>query len=137
MKNLRNILLIVLLVLFDQLTKLYFYGKNIYIFKYLSLSFISNTGASFGILKGNNLLFIFITLIVIGLMIYYFNKEKKYLMAFTFLLAGAFGNLIDRIFRGFVVDFIDFKFWYVFNLADTFVTIGILLLVYYLFKEKY
>ena len=49
MKCLRNILFIIVLILFDQLAKLYFFNKNIYVFKYLSLSFISNTGISFGL----------------------------------------------------------------------------------------
>ena len=136
MKNLRNIILIIALVIFDQLTKLYFFGKNIYLSSYFSLKFVANSGISFGIFKNNNLIFVFLIILVIAFILYYYNKERKYALAFNFLLAGAFGNLIDRIFRGYVIDFIDFKFWYVFNLADVFITAAGLLLVYYLFKEK-
>lgn len=136
MKYFREVLFVIFLVFIDQLTKLYFYGKNIFLFKYLSFNYVANTGITFGFFKGFNLLFIILTLLIIVFVLYYYRKEKKYDLAFNFILAGAFGNLIDRIFRGFVVDFIDLGFWPIFNLADAFVTIGALLLIYYLWKEK-
>ena len=136
MKNLRDILLIIFLVILDQLTKFYFFGKNIYVFNFFSFRYVPNTGSSFGFFSGNNLIFIFITVFIIGVILFYYSREKNFNFAFDFLLAGGFGNLMDRTFRGYVVDFIDFKFWYVFNLADLFITLGVLLLLYYSIKEK-
>ena len=136
MKYLKSIFLILFLVVLDQISKFYFLGKNIYIFKYFSINSTVNTGITFGIFKGYNILFIFIILLIIGLVIYLYKKDKKYCLAYGLILAGAFGNLIDRVFRGFVVDFIDFRIWPIFNLADAFVTIGVLLLIYYLWKDK-
>ena len=136
MKYLKSILFILVLVIFDQITKLYFLGKDIFISDFFSFKFVANTGTSFGLLKNNNLIFIFGMLFVMVFILYYYDKYKSYSLAFNFILAGSFGNLIDRIFRGYVVDFIYFKFWYVFNLADLFITIGSLILIYYFFKEK-
>ena len=136
MKYLKSIFLILFLVILDQISKFYFFGKSIYIFKYFSITSTFNTGITFGIFKGYNILFIFIILLIIGFVIYLYKKDKKYSLAYGFILAGAFGNLIDRVFRGFVVDFIDFRIWPIFNLADAFVTMGVLLLIYYLWRDK-
>ena len=135
MKNLKNILFVLALLILDQLTKFYFIGKNIKIFEYFSFNFTANTGIVFGFFKGMNLIFIFTSLIIICFVIYFY-REKKLRLGFNFILAGAFGNLIDRIFRGYVVDFIDLKIWPVFNLADAFIVIGVLLLIYFMWKEK-
>ena len=65
------------------------------------------------------------------LVIYYWRKiSEQEQLALSFILAGTFGNLFDRIFRGFVIDFIDFGFWPAFNIADISNVIGALLLVY-------
>ncbi len=135
MKHAKNILLILFLVALDQVSKFYFISKNIKIFEYFSLNFVANTGALFGFFKGYNFIFIFLSLIVIALILCNY-KDKKLRFGFNFILAGAFGNLIDRIFRGYVVDFINLKIWPVFNLADGFVTVGVLILVYIILKEK-
>src|SRR3989338_7832625 len=124
MKYLKSILFILVLVIFDQITKLYFLGKDIFISDFFSFKFVANTGTSFGLLKNNNLIFIFVMLFVMVFILYYYDKYKSYSLAFNFILAGSF------------VDFIYFKFWYVFNLADLFITIGSLILIYYFFKEK-
>lgn len=135
MKYENNVLLVLFLVFLDQLSKFYLFGRNIKIFEYFSFNYVSNTGALFGWFKGYNLLFIVLSLIVIGI-IFYNYRSKKLRFGFDFILAGAFGNLIDRVFRGYVVDFIDFKVWPVFNLADAFVTMGVLILLYKMLKEK-
>ena len=136
MKYYKSTLLIIILVILDQLSKIYFIGKDIKLFSFLSLTYVKNTGISFGIFQGYNLLFIFLTLLVILLVLYIYKKNSKYSLPLNLILAGAIGNLIDRIFRGFVIDFINFKFWPVFNLADSLIVIGALLLVYKLLKEK-
>jgi len=134
-----------IIVLFDQITKFliktnfqlnesFSLIKNIFHFTY-----IQNTGAGFGILKSQTLILIFISLIVIGVILYNLNKikEKEVLLQVLvgFVLAGTIGNLIDRIVYGFVIDFFDFRIWPVFNIADSFVTIGVIGLIIYLWEK--
>ena len=128
--------IVLFLVFLDQITKIYFIGNNIEIFKYFSLNYVTNTGVAFGLFHGFNLFFIFISLLVAFFILYYYNKFDSYKVAFNLILAGILGNLIDRIFRGFVIDFINFKIWPVFNLADSFIVFGVLLLIYFIWKEK-
>ncbi|MDD2751681.1 MAG: signal peptidase II [Candidatus Omnitrophica bacterium] len=100
-------------------------------FFYLTL--VHNRGAAFGILKGQVFLFILAALIAVVL-IYLNLKNKKQENSFLFnfalglILAGGLGNLIDRIFFGYVIDFLDFRIWPVFNLADSAITVGAILL---------
>lgn len=136
MRFTKNILIILFLVIFDQVSKFYFFGKNIEIFRYFSFNFVANTGTIFGIVKNVNLLMIFISLLVIGFVFYYYKKDRRLRLGLNFVLAGAFGNLIDRIFRGYVVDFIDLRIWPVFNLADIFISFGVIYLLYKIIKEK-
>ena len=106
---------------------------------YLNIVIVWNKGFAFGILQNNfhliNLLYIFtISLIIICLILYALMlSQKTYLFTFSLIIGGAIGNLIDRIRYGAVVDFIDLHFqdfhWYVFNIADIFITFGCLLLV--------
>lgn len=109
----------------------------------LDLTYIKNAGAAFGILQNYQLLFIITTIVAVSVMIFYFiisPKENRLLrIALILIISGGIGNLIDRIRLGYVTDFIDFKIWAVFNLADSFVFIGCVLLVYYilfLYKDR-
>ncbi|MBI2668016.1 signal peptidase II [Candidatus Woesearchaeota archaeon] len=126
-----------LVVILDQLTKSY---SNLIDFDFwlLSIRQIKNTGAGFGILKDYRFLLIFISIIVMFIAIYYLiNAKNKYsIYGLSFILGGTIGNLIDRIFFGYVRDFIDFGFWPAFNLADSFITIGGIILVYLLITDK-
>ena len=99
-----------------------------------SFPYTTNTGAAFGMLQSYQPFLIGITIIVIGLLFYY---AKEYPIALGFILGGAVGNLIDRLARGFVIDFIDFGFWPSFNIADSANTIGAGLLIIYLLKEHH
>lgn len=130
-------ILIFLVVIFDQLTK--FYSNNInFDLGLLNIRQIKNTGAAFGILKDYRFLLIFISIIVMIIAFYYIiNIKNKYaLYGLSFILGGTIGNLIDRIFLGYVRDFIDFGFWPAFNIADSFITIGGVILVYLLITNK-
>ncbi len=126
-----NFLIIVLIIFFDQLTK--FWAKHIAqpisLLPFLQLNLIRNTGAGFGLFQNKNLLLAFITIILVFLLIsgyrYTKNKQSLYL---SLIIGGAFGNLIDRLFFGSVVDFVDLSFWPAFNLADSAITIGAILL---------
>ncbi len=101
---------------------------------FLSISLIHNYGAGFGILQNQRLLLILVSLIVLGAIAFYFRKvpeETLPITSISLIAGGAFGNLIDRIFRGYVVDFIDFRWWPAFNIADSALSIGVILLLYY------
>jgi len=121
-------------------------GSSGFIPGFLRLSFVENRGAAFGILQGQRLIFVVFTVVVAVAIIYYFIKipnEKncnKLKFSLILILAGAVGNCIDRICRGYVIDFFDFEFmdFYVFNVADICVVIGIILLAVFMlfvFKE--
>ena len=114
---------VIFLVLIDQISKYYVKG-------------IKNYGAVFGILQGFNWLFILVSIIALGFSFYYWKKVKNYgKYGLVLLISGIIGNLIDRIFFGYVRDFIDFGFWPVFNLADSYNTVGIILLIIYFWKN--
>jgi len=124
-------------VLLDRLTKNFFSGfldlnESIAIIPHiLHFTLVHNTGVAFGFFKDCGAVFIIVPVILTGLLIYniYFYRHSPhlsriYVVAFSLILGGAIGNLIDRITLGFVVDFIDFRIWPVFNVADSAITIG-------------
>ncbi len=125
------------------------------------LTLIHNRGAAFGVLKNQTQLFIFASLFAIILIFWGLrkNKYKKYSLypvrniasakgcgkisngvyniSLSFILAGALGNLIDRLTLGYVIDFLDLRIWPVFNIADSAITIGAILLGWsILIKDK-
>lgn len=108
--------------------------KNIF-----HLTYITNTGSAFGLFKGFNLFFILFSVIVIVIILHHTKKikESEKLLQFSvgLLLGGTIGNLTDRLFFGSVIDFIDFRIWPVFNIADSAVTISIILLIILLWKK--
>jgi len=108
-----------------------------------SLYYIQNRGAAWGILQGRMGFFFIVTVLVVGYMIYTFHKVplKSSLagISFSFILAGALGNFIDRMRQGYVVDTFRFDFinFPVFNMADVCLSIGvIMMIIYILFFEK-
>lgn len=130
MKKINPILIFIGLIALDQITKLAFTDKE-----YGIINYQSNYGAAFSILQGYRWLFIIIAIIVmIALAVYYKNAEKK--MPVILIMAGTTGNAIDRIFLGYVRDFIDLKVWPVFNLADSINLIGAIMLAYYIFRKN-
>ena len=146
-KYLYIVLFIVGLVLIDQVSKLlvvnYLSDKIVLINNFFSLDYVKNTGAAFGFFSGNIFFLVLITLALIIYLIYELkqNIDKKFNLVFIILIiSGAIGNLIDRVFRGFVVDFISFILFNsqmpVFNIADIFVTCGVAGLIFVIFKEE-
>ncbi|MCK5283006.1 MAG: signal peptidase II [Nanoarchaeota archaeon] len=105
---------------------------------FLHLTLIHNKGAGFGILQGQRLFFIIFSLIVLAVVIHKW-KEIPQNINITFplgmILGGLIGNLIGRIFLKYVIDFIDFRIWPIFNIADSAITIGVIWLVIYLWKK--
>ena len=110
------------------------------------ITYVTNTGAAFGLFRGGGDIFIIIAaLVVVAILVYYRQlSDGQWLMrlALGLQLGGAIGNnLVDRLFRGFVVDFIDLNFWPlrdwpVFNLADSSVVVGVSLLALLMFLEE-
>jgi len=141
----------VFLLAIDQITKyaaIYYLepvGSHPVIEGVFELAFVINHGASFGILQGGRIFFIVTTpVILIGIVIYYFKlpKAKPHnlsRLSLILIFSGALGNFIDRLRQGYVVDFFHAKIinFPVFNMADTFIVIGtILLAVLFLFVIK-
>ena len=138
----------VLVVFVDRLTKLFFsdllaYGESLPIIRnVLHMTMVHNTGIAFGFFKDQGITFIIIPIVAIFLLlfnIYYYRQNNEalsrtYIVAFSLILGGAIGNLIDRIVYGHVIDFIDFRIWPVFNIADSAITIGAILVAFKCFK---
>ncbi|MBU0503422.1 MAG: signal peptidase II [Candidatus Omnitrophota bacterium] len=106
--------------------------KNIF-----HLTLVQNKGAAFGVLRNQVPFFIFITILAIILIFCNLrnNLSRPVKICLGLILAGALGNLMDRVFFGYVIDFIDFRIWPVFNIADSAITIGAIFLVYTIFKK--
>ncbi len=105
--------------------------------KIFHITLVLNTGAAFGLFKEKNQFFIVSSLIVIALIFLYASLDKERdifkLSALGLIMGGAIGNLIDRLLFGYIIDFLDFRVWPVFNIADSAITVGSLLLVSRLF----
>jgi signal peptidase II len=139
------------IVLADQLTK-YIVDRTMplhysipIIENFFSLTYIRNTGAAFGIFSGSHEAFrlpflIIVSLIAIGFIFTMLKRlresETGLTIALAFILGGAIGNLIDRVIYGEVIDFLGVYWsnyhWPAFNLADSFITVGVCITVYYL-----
>ena len=102
--------------------------KNIF-----HLTFVTNSGTAFGLFRGINLFFILLSIAVAIILVYSIRKIKEKDKAMQFavglLLGGTLGNLMDRIVHGFVIDFLDFQVWPVFNIADSAISIGVAILI--------
>ena len=103
---------------------------------FFNFTFVMNTGAAFSILRGQQLFLIILGILVLGGVVYYLRKDKlnNYkIIYYSLLMGGITGNLIDRIIYNGVIDFLDFKiFLYdapIFNLADSFICIGVILII--------
>lgn len=98
------------------------------------LTYVENTGAAFGMLRGSGWLLVLTSVLVSAAVVYLIRKTKHgsigMRISLALVLGGAIGNLIDRTFFGYVVDFLDFRIWPVFNIADSCVVVGAMLLGY-------
>lgn len=104
-----------------------------------TITYTTNTGAAFGLFKAWGTIFIGVAVVVIAAIIVYQRQvpREAWLVraALGLQLGGAFGNLVDRLRWGHVIDFIDFHFWPVFNLADTAIVVGVALLAFTMLRE--
>ena len=136
----------IFIVLIDQFTKyLIFYNHKIFLnkdFLLFKLDFVKNYGAAFNIFSGSrvflSLISIFFSILIIYLMFRKNTLNSLDLYSFSFILGGTIGNGIDRIYRGFVVDFINLNIinFPVFNIADISINIGFIILLYNIFKNN-
>ena len=140
-----NLILVLSIFLFDRFSKLYviyldkkFYGSEIFYSKFLNIVLVWNEGVAFGLFSFNTSLFynilsiiIFVIILIIFFMIIKSNGFKKY--SLLMILGGALGNFYDRIFYNAVPDFIDFHIgnfhWFIFNVADIFITLGVIFMI--------
>ena len=149
-----NLFIIFSIFIIDRITKIYVIGVNgknsyedLYSSKFLNINLIWNEGIAFGLFSFNqnnlyNLLTLIISIIVIVILKMIINSYgiKKYGLMMIF--GGALGNLFDRIFYKAVPDFIDFHIgefhWFVFNVADIFITIGVIIMILFesIFNEQ-
>ena len=147
------ILAVIVLTAFDQFTKLlalrqlrgnepFVLWKGVF-----ELHYLENRGAAFGILQNQQIFFVCITIIMAVVIVAVFwrtPRDKKFLpmkITLVFLLAGAIGNFIDRMVRGFVVDFFYFSLidFPIFNVADIYVTVSfavLAVLILFVYKEE-
>lgn len=136
-----TLIAIVLLILCDQYIK-YYTATNFELYQtkpivdgILNFTYIHNHGAGWGILAGQRLFFIVVTVIIIIYLFYILIKQRHQkwykLIWIGVILAGAFGNLIDRILLGYVIDMFDLVFFDfpIFNVADVALTVGIIGLI--------
>lgn len=132
--------IVFLILSLDQISK-FFITKNLLLYQsipiikgFFHFTLIHNRGAAFGILKNQVYFFIIISIVAIILIsssLFNHQRHKKvscYTISLGLILSGALGNLIDRVFFGYVIDFLDFRIWPVFNVADSAITVGAVLL---------
>ena len=140
------ILLSIVVILLDQLTK-YLISLNYrsIINKeliFFTIKFVKNYGAAFNIFSGSRIFLSLVSIVITLCLIYIIiNKKNIYkidLFSYSFILGGAIGNGIDRIIKGYVIDFIDINFidFPVFNIADISINIGFLLIIFSFIKYK-
>ncbi|MBO8128839.1 MAG: signal peptidase II [Peptococcaceae bacterium] len=123
-------------VVADQMTKLLIqnflqpWETYVIIPKILALTYVQNPGGAFGILASQEWVLLLFTFAAVSAAILFRHRiiDKGYLWELVLILGGGLGNLLDRLQLGYVVDFIDFHFWPVFNIADIAIVTGVILL---------
>ena len=108
--------------------------------RWVSLTYVTNTGAVFGLFPDHGVIFMVIAVVVIAAIILYYRHlpGAQWLVQISLglQLGGALGNLVDRLRYGHVIDFIDFKVWPVFNVADSSIFVGVVILAFHLLRDR-
>ena len=141
-----NLILVSIVFTLDQISKYilslnyeYFLNKNIYIF---SINYVRNYGAAFNIFEGNRIFLSLVSILSSLILIYFiFVKERlnpRDRYGLSLILAGSLGNGIDRMIKGYVIDFINLKLFDfpIFNIADIAINIGCIILIFNYFKLR-
>ena len=137
----------IIVLFFDQLTKYLvrlslYQGQSVrFIPHFLYLTYIKNPGISFGLFKGKIplLFYLALSLLAIGMLTFFLRKAKTnraQRIATGLIAGGILGNLVDRARFRAVIDFLDFRVWPIFNLADSAITIGIIILLVWEIKSN-
>ena len=145
-KILTNFFIVIIIFGLDRISKLYVLNLaetdqyvNIYINKFLNFHLIWNTGVGFGLFSSDtnfyyNLITLLIILINVIILIMIFKSSNYKFFLLLIILGGSLGNLFDRIYYKAVPDFLDLHYndfhWYIFNIADIFITAGIICLIF-------
>ena len=125
-------MLVAIIVIIDQLIKYFIYMNKPQIPVIpgvINITYAQNTGTLFGLAQGSNTFFIISSIIIIAFIVIITMKMKKYSSrrkVWKLILGGGISNLIDRIFRGFVIDYVELKIFGVCNLADFCIVIGVI-----------
>ena len=108
--------------------------------RFFTFTHTTNTGAAFGLFPDAGWIFVIVAVVVISAILFYYRhlptEHRLVRVSLGLQLGGALGNLTDRLLRGSVVDFLDFKVWPVFNIADSCIVVGVAILAYYLMREE-
>lgn len=143
-------LVVVVIVLADQATKWIVVrslvpghpwpGRETLVGRVFSFTHVHNTGVAFGMFQGTSNLFVVVSLAVVAALLVYRHRlasDSQWLqLALGLQIGGALGNLTDRLRLGHVTDFLDFKVWPVFNIGDSSIVLGVLLLAWYLWQDE-
>ena len=137
-----TVLTLIGVVLLDRITKIWVSSNLVpqtpwaivpSVSKWFTITYIRNTGAAFGMLPDLGPLFAIVAVVVVvGLILQYDSLPVEHVLvrvAIGLIMGGAVGNLVDRLTTGYVVDFLDFKIWPIFNVADSSVVVGAAILV--------
>ncbi len=123
-----------IVVLLDQLSKSWFLrhfqlGESRVMARYFALTYVQNTGTAFGLFQGNNRALFLLAVLILCTLLYAARGLSERCgwwgaIGVALVLGGAIGNMVDRTRHGYVIDFLDFKVWPVFNVADSAITVG-------------
>ena len=141
MKNIKYILIGIFLVIIDQIIKYFMLGKNITIISnLLSIDYRENRGGAFSI-GSFNIILIFSIILIIAILLYLIKNKDNItnFIPLIFILSGSISNLIDRLFRGYVIDYINVNIFNfpIFNIADILIVIGCFLFIIQLFFKSF
>jgi len=139
-----SLLTVLSIIFLDRITKIFFsrvlsVGESLPVIRnFLTMTLVHNTGIAFGLFRDQGIVFIIVPIIAIFLLFYnifYYHRNQEelsrtYIIAFSMILGGAIGNLIDRMVFGYVIDFIDLQVWPVFNIADSAITLGAVIIAF-------
>ncbi|MGV8086846.1 MAG: signal peptidase II [Candidatus Woesearchaeota archaeon] len=130
-----SIIIILLFLIIDRITKIWaFSTQTNKDYGIIAFTYVTNTGAGFSVMQNMNILLAIISIIALIVLIYYHNMVPKF--SLIAIASGIIGNSIDRILYGGVIDFINLKFWPIFNIADSLIFIGVCYWIILLFKEE-
>ncbi len=150
MKKIKYIILIILTFLLDQISKIIIMNKidlneSITVIKgFFRLTYTHNIGAAFGIFGGKTVFIVIVSFLILGYLLFELIKHKKKNitidLGLSLLIGGLIGNLVDRLYYGYVRDFLDFKIFNynfaIFNLGDAFIVTGVLLFLLGILLEE-